>query len=159
MYDQCGLLPLTHCVMTGKLLSFLHLVLLLYKWEILFSSKTLWDPWIKGDYFFCTPTEYINLKWESAANSRFCGSLLPVQTQYDESCSLWIVLKHLVFLKTSVKHKQKEGFRSDLALESVFCWSLFVVKYSFNKTSLTCALVTTILFSLIRQTLYHLQMK
>lgn len=31
MYDQCGLLPLTHCVMTGKLLSFQHLILLLYK--------------------------------------------------------------------------------------------------------------------------------
>lgn len=154
MYDQRGLLPLTHSVMTGKLLCFLHLVLLLYKWEILFPSETLRDPWIKGDFFFCTPTEYINLKWESAANTRFCASLLPVQTQYDESCcSLWIVLKRLVLLKTSVKHKQKEGFRSDLALESVFCSSLFIVKYSLNKTSLTCALITTIPISLICQTL------
>lgn len=52
MYDQCGLLPLTHCVMTGKLLSFVHLILLLYKSEILFLGKTLQDTWIKGDLFF-----------------------------------------------------------------------------------------------------------
>lgn len=43
-----------------------------------------------------------------------------------------------MLLKTSVKHKQKEGLRSDLALESVFCSSLFIVKYSFNATSDAC---------------------
>lgn len=31
MYDQRGLLPLTHCATTGKLLSFLHLLLLFHK--------------------------------------------------------------------------------------------------------------------------------
>lgn len=158
MYDQCGLLPLTHCVMTGKLLSFLHLDLLLYKWEILFPSKTLWDPWIKGDYFLYAYWVY---KFEVRKCSKYqVLCMYFTSTQYNVSCcSLWIVLKHLVVLKTSVKHKQKEVFRPDLGLETVFCSSLFIVSTASIKLLWHVHWWTTIQFSLIRQALCHLQMK
>lgn len=61
----------------------------------------------------------------------------------ESCCSLWLVLKHLIFLKTLVEHKPKEVLRSDLALVFVFCSSLFsfticLAKHSFNEMSDVC---------------------
>lgn len=41
------------------------------------------------------PTEYINLKRESAANNSFCASLLPAQTER------WSLVVHMGCIKAS----------------------------------------------------------
>lgn len=72
-----------------------------------------------------------------------CRSPTSTDRTVESRCLFWVLLMHLVFLKTLVEHKPEELFRFDLVLVFVFCSSLFSVticlaKHSFDQMSDAC---------------------